>query len=324
MEKKPISFALLAKEEAARFPRSDEEKRALLSAFIRINGYLRLTKGDEGMELQSESASIAKAIYQYLHELYGVEPHFAYTRSAGFLKRVVYHVLVGKEAEDILNDLQVDFFAPSFPKSLLASPSSVAAYLSGAFLAAGSVNDPVSSNYHLEIALSDEGYAKALSKEWNKAANHQFNSKIVLRRKRYVVYLKRSDEISDFLILIGAKQACLQFENIRVDRDFANIDNRLRNIDTANYGKTMKAAERQLLEIHYFEKSVGFDKIDNPKLKALLLLRLKNPDASLDDLRKLLSEELNTSISKSNVNHFFRYLDEEYQKAQEHERKKHQ
>jgi DNA-binding protein WhiA len=166
--------------------------------------------------------------------------------------------------------------------------------------------------------------AKALSKEWNKAANHQFNSKIVLRRKRYVVYLKRSDEISDFLILIGAKQACLQFENIRVDRDFANIDNRLRNIDTANYGKTMKAAERQFLEIHYFEKSVGFDKIDNPKLKALLLLRLKNPDASLDDLRKLLSEELNTSISKSNVNHLFRYLDEEYQKAQEHERKKHQ
>jgi DNA-binding protein WhiA len=161
MEKKPISFALLAKEEAARFPRSDEEKRALLSAFIRINGYLRLTKGDEGMELQSESASIAKAIYQYLHELYGVEPHFAYTRSAGFLKRVVYHVLVGKEAEDILNDLQVDFFAPSFPKSLLASPSSVAAYLSGAFLAAGSVNDPVSSNYHLEIALSDEGYRQS-------------------------------------------------------------------------------------------------------------------------------------------------------------------
>jgi len=324
MEKKPISFALLAKEEAARSPRSDEEKRALLSAFIRINGYLRLTKGEEGMELQSESASIAKTIYQYLHELYGVEPHFAYTRSAGFLKRVVYHVLVGKEAEDILNDLQVDFFAPAFPKSLLASPSSAAAYLSGAFLAAGSVNDPVSSNYHLEIALADEGYAKALSREWNKAANHQFNSKIVLRRKRYVVYLKRSDEISDFLILIGAKQACLQFENIRVDRDFANIDNRLRNIDTANYGKTTKAAERQILEIHYFEKSVGFDKIDNPKLKSLLQLRLKNPDASLDDLRRMLSEELNTAISKSNVNHLFRSLDEEYQKAQEHERKKRQ
>ena len=322
MDKKPISFALLAKEEAARALRSDEEKRALLSAFIRINGYLRLTKGEEGMELSSESASIAKAIYQFLHELYGVEPHFAYTRSAGFLKRVVYHVLVGKEAEDILNDLQVDFFAPSFPKSLLSSPGIISSYLCGAFLAAGSVNDPVSSNYHLEIALSDEAYAKALMKEWNKAANHQFNSKIVTRRNHYVVYLKRSDEISDFLILIGAKQACLHFENVRVDRDFANIDNRLRNIDTANYGKTMKAAERQLLEIHYFEDTLGWEHIDNPKLKALMQLRLAHPDASLDDLRKLLSEELNTSVSKSNVNHLFRSMDQDYEKAQEHERKK--
>src|SRR5574344_1580912 len=145
MEKKPISFALLAKEEAAKAERSDEEKRALLSAFIRINGYLRLTKGEEGLELASESASIAKVIYQFLHELYGVEPHFAYTRSAGFLKRVVYHVLVGKEAEDILNDLQVDFFAPAFPKSLLSSSATVSGYLCGAFLAAVIMTHPLFS-----------------------------------------------------------------------------------------------------------------------------------------------------------------------------------
>jgi conserved hypothetical protein len=322
MDKKPISFAQLAKEEASRAPWNDEGKRALLSAFIRLNGFLRLTGGEEGLEVASESASIAKTIYQYLHELYGVEPHFAYTRSAGFLKRVVYHVLVGKDASDLLNDLQVDFFAPSFPKSLLTSSEAVAAYLCGAFLAGGSVNDPSSSNYHLEIALGDESYAKALQKEWNKAANHQFNSKIVQRRKQYVVYLKRSDEISDFLILIGAKEACLQFENVRVDRDFANVDNRLRNIDTANYGKTLKAAERQVAEIHYFEKTLGFDRIDNPKLKALMQLRLSHPDATLEELRGFFSEELNTSISKSNVNHLFRYLDQEYKKAVAHERKK--
>jgi DNA-binding protein WhiA len=322
MEKKAISFAQLAKEESAKAPRSDAAKRALLSSFIRINGYLRLTKGEEGLELSSESASIAKAVYQYLHELYGVSPHFAYTRSAGFLKRVVYHVLVGKEAEDLLNDLQVDFFAPSFPKSLLSDNEALAGYLSGAFLAAGSVNDPVSSNYHLEIALQDESYAKSLMKVWNKAANHQFNSKLVSRRKEWVVYLKRSDEISDFLILIGAKEACLQFENVRVDRDFANIDNRLRNIDTANYQKTQKAAERQIMEIHYFVDKIGFDRIDNPKLKALMQLRLAHPDMSLDELRNALSEELNSAVSKSNVNHLFRYLDEEYRKAAEHERKK--
>jgi DNA-binding protein WhiA len=321
MDRKIISFAQLVKEESASFQRSDEAKRSLLSSFIRINGYLRLNKGQEGLELSSESASIAKLIYAYLHELYGVEPHFAYTRSAGFLKRVVYHVLVDKGANDILNDVGVDFFAPSFPKNLLASNEEAAAYLAGAFLAAGSVNDPSTSNYHLEIALQDESYAKALSHEWNKVANHQFTSKITHRRKQIVVYLKRSDQISDFLILIGAKEACLQFENVRVDRDFANIDNRLRNIDSANFSKTLKAAERQKTEILYFVKLLGWERIDNPKLKALMHLRLEHEDASLDELAKLLSEELNTTISKSNINHLFRYLDQEYKKALSHERK---
>jgi DNA-binding transcriptional regulator WhiA len=67
---------------------------------------------------------------------------------------------------------------------------------------------------------------------------------------------------------------------------------------------------------------LGFDRIDNPKLKALMQLRLSHPDATLEELRGFLSEELNTSISKSNVNHLFRYLDQEYKKAVAHERKK--
>lgn len=216
---------------------------------------------------------------------------------------------------NILNDLGVDFFAPSFPKNLVGNPEQAAGYLTGAFLAAGSVNDPSSSNYHLEISLSDEEYAKSLSKEWNKLASHQFDSKIVTRRHHYVVYLKRSDQISDFLILLGAKEACLHFENMRVDRDFANIDNRLSNLDTANYGKTAKAAERQIKEIRYFVDLLGYDKIDNPKLRSLMKLRLAHEDASLEELAEFLSEELATTISKSNVNHLFRYLDEEYRKA---------
>lgn len=315
MNEKVVSFAQMVKEESASSPRNDEEKRSLLSSFVRQNGYLSLKGSKQGLSLSSESAAIAKVIYQYLHDLYGAEVRFAYTRSAGFLKRIVYHILVDEGAEDILNDLGVDFFAPSFPKNLLATSEQAASYLSGAFLAGGSVNDPQSSNYHLEIALSDPSYAKELQKAWNKVANHQFNAKIVTRRKQVVVYLKKSDQISDFLILIGAKEACLHFENVRVDRDFANIDNRLQNLDTANYGKTQKAAERQIAEIHYFVDLLGYDKIENPKLRALMKIRLEHEDASLEELAKLLSEELNTTISRSNVNHLFRYLDQEYRKA---------
>ena len=306
--KESISFARLVKEESAKAERSFSEKKALLSSFVRINGYLRIRGKQEGLELSSENSAIAKCVYQYLHELYGVDVRFAYTRSAGFLKRMIYHVIVDDEADKILEDLEVDFFNPEKPKNIISSSDEVASYLTGAFLAGGSVNNPASRSYHLEIAVKDEGFAKFLLKIWSKYQPHPFSCKLSKRRNQFVLYLKRGDEISDFLVLMGAKDRCLAFEDVRISRDFSNIGNRLSNLDTANYGRVLEAAKRQVDEINLIFKKEGKESIDNPKLLALMELRIKHPDASLDELSKLLSEELNTEISKSNVNHLLRYV----------------
>jgi len=303
-----ISFARLVKEESAKADRSVSEKKALLSSFVRINGYLRIRGKQEGLELSSENSAIAKCVYQYLHELYGVDVRFAYTRSAGFLKRMVYHVIVDDEAGKILEDLEVDFFNPEKPKNVISSSEDVAAYLTGAFLAGGSVNNPASRSYHLEICVKDEGFAKFLLKIWSKYQPHPFSCKLSKRRNQFVLYLKRGDEISDFLVLMGAKDQCLAFEDVRISRDFSSIGNRLSNLDTANYGRVVLASKRQIEEINYLFEKEGKENISNPKLLALMELRVKNPDASLDELSKLLSEELNTEISKSNVNHLLRYV----------------
>ncbi len=310
-----ISFAEQVKEESARAERDDEEKRSLLSSFIRLNGYLSIKEGVERLDISSESSSIAKAIYQYLHDLYGVNARFAYTRSAGFLKRIVYHVLLEKEPEDILNDLGVDYFFIENPKNLVVNQNQIGAYLTGAFLAKGSLNSPKSSSYHLEFSFKDQNYAKWIMRLLQHYPLRQFNAKMVQRRNQYVVYLKRSDEISDLLIVFKAKESCLEFENVRVERDFANVTNRLSNLDTANYSKTLKSSELQIEEINYFVSKVGWDGIENEKLRTLMKLRLDHPDASLNELASLLSEELNTTISRSNVNHLFRYLNEEYKAA---------
>ena len=303
-----ISFARLVKEESAKAERSVSEKKALLSSFVRINGYLRIRGKQEGLELSSENSAIVKCVYQYLHELYGVDVRFAYTRSAGFLKRMVYHVIVDDEAGKILEDLEVDFFNPEKPKNVISSSEEVAAYLTGAFLAGGSVNNPASRSYHLEICVKDEGFAKFLLKIWSKYQPHPFSCKLSKRRNQFVLYLKRGDEISDFLVLMGAKDQCLAFEDVRISRDFSSIGNRLSNLDTANYGRVVLASKRQIEEINYLFDKEGKENISNPKLLALMELRVKNPDASLDELSKLLSEELNTEISKSNVNHLLRYV----------------
>ena len=303
-----ISFARLVKEESAKAERSASEKKALLSSFVRINGYLRIRGKQEGLELSSENSAIAKCVYQYLHELYGVDVRFAYTRSAGFLKRMVYHVIVDDDAGKILEDLEVDFFNPEKPKNVISSSEEVAAYLTGAFLAGGSVNNPASRSYHLEICVKDEGFAKFLLKIWSKYQPHPFSCKLSKRRNQFVLYLKRGDEISDFLVLMGAKDQCLAFEDVRISRDFSSIGNRLSNLDTANYGRVVLASKRQIEEINFLFEKEGKENISNPKLLALMELRVKNPDASLDELSKLLSEELNTEISKSNVNHLLRYV----------------
>ena len=108
------------------------------------------------------------------------------------------------------------------------------AYLQGAFLASGYVSDARNKNYHLEFSLSDKTYALWLSHLINKALDGNFDSKIVERRKKSVVYFKKGEKISEFLVYLRAQQSCLEFESIRVDRDFANIGNRLRNLDGAN------------------------------------------------------------------------------------------
>ena len=303
-----ISFARLVKEESAKAERSVSEKKALLSSFVRINGYLRIRGKQEGLELSSENSAIAKCVYQYLHELYGVDVRFAYTRSAGFLKRMIYHVIVDDEASKILDDLEVDFFNPERPKNIISSSEDVAAYLTGAFLAGGSVNNPHSRSYHLEISVKDEGFAKFLLKIWSKYQPHPFSCKLSKRRNQFVLYLKKGDEISDFLVLMGAKDQCLVFEDVRISRDFSSIGNRLSNLDTANYGRVVSASKRQIEEINYIFKKEGKENISNPKLLACMELRIKNPDASLDELSKLLSSELNTEISRSNINHLLRYV----------------
>lgn len=308
-----ISFAQKVKEESARTPRNDVEKKAFLAAFLWNNGYLGIMDGK--LEVSSEISAIAKTIYQYLHELYGADVRFSYTRSASFLKRVVYHVIVDKGGEEIVNDLGIDYFFNTFPKEMAGNHSKGAGYMAGAFLASGSVNDPISTNYHLEIEVGNESYAKWLSRTWNKSLPAEFESKITKRRNKYVIYIKKSAQISDFMILIGAKEQCLAFENARIDRDFANIDNRLQNLDTANFGKTLKAAERQVMEIEYFESHGGLFAIKNLKLRHLMQLRLAHQDSTLDELAVMLSEELNTEISKSNINHLFRALHVMYEEA---------
>lgn len=306
-----LSFAFQAKEEIAAHQFPEELQRSLLSGFAKTNGSLRLGEGGEELDLSSESARVAKLLYTLAMKRYEGAPHFAYSRSFGRGKKTRYHVLI-PNAMDVLEDLHVDFLTGKIDPAVVSGDEEASCYLSGAFLASGSVNDPSSSNYHLEIAVNSASYAKWLSHLINKVLGRHFLSKVAERRNQWIVYLKRSDQISEFLVLIGATEACLTFESVRIDREEMNIENRLMNLDTANMAKTLKTGNKQANQIRFLVDRYGFDVFPSDKSAALMKIRLEHPEASLGELAELLSEELSTTVSKSNINHLFRALDELY------------
>ena len=137
-----------------------------------------------------------------------------------------------------------------------------------------------------------------------------FNPRIIQRRSNYIVYLKRSDQISSFLVLIGAEESCMEFENVRVDRDYRNIDNRWQICDEANLRRTISSAKQQLEDIRIVENKCQDELARSEKMRWLIRLRKENDEASLRELAEMMSDIFDIEISKSNVNHLFRKIHE--------------
>lgn len=314
--KKNISFAKTVKEEITlnEYP-SLPRLKALLSAYIKITSSIIFKNKDTHLLIKSENAKIAKFFYENITKLYNVEAHIDYERKANLSKSTVYCVNVESNVDTIIEDLNVSFLEGKIPKEIVYDDDTISGYLAGAFLASGSVNSPATSNYHLEISLSYENYAKWLSKLFAKYKNSNIEPKIIKRRDKYIVYFKKGDQISSFLIMVGAVNSAMEFEDARMSRDLINNSNRLVNIDTANMSKIVNAAKRQKEEIEYIDKRLGIDNLRNEKAIRLAKLRLNNEASSLDDLAELLSEEMGQPITKSNVNHLFRYMHTVYEKV---------
>ena len=168
------------------------------------------------------------------------------------------------------------------------------AFIRGAFMGAGSINNPENS-YHLEITVSNEENLSVLQKQLE---NFDIHAKTLITVNKFSVYLKEGEEISRLLALIGANKAVMQFEDIRIQKEMRGKVNRIVNCETANLNKTINAAIEQIAAIEKLQKDGRFNKLDD-NLKEIAILRVENPDMSLVELGKLLKEP----IGKSGVNY---------------------
>ena len=206
---------------------------------------------------------------------------------------------VKEKVNVILEDL--DLLELHNMKNIVRSDRRIKSFLSGCFMGSGSVNDPNKTNYHLEMSFVDETFAKEVLRLIEKI---NLTPKLIKRRNQYVVYLKKAQEIADFLAGIGATNSYLDFENIRMTRDFYNIDNRINNCDIANSVRTNMAAISQLEDIKIIDKYLGLGRLESD-LYILATLRLENPEDSLRELADKFNERTGKKMTKSGINHLF-------------------
>lgn len=159
-----------------------------------------------------------------------------------------------------------------------------AAFLRGAFLAGGSVTDP-SKGYHLELTTTHQSVARECNVLMQEAM--QFYLKAAKRSGGQVLYVKQSDQISDFLTFLGAPLAAMGIMEARLEKELNNKVNRRCNCDDANTSKVVEAAQEQLSAIRILEEKELLGNLPS-KLKQAAEARRQNPSASLSELAAMM------------------------------------
>lgn len=301
-----MSYTTDIKEEISKNIASKSEMIAELSGYIRNNGH----QTQNGFQLTTENPLICERIEKQIEILYEVKIKKEIKDSLNFSKKDLLALTIEEKKDFILEDVgyqdKQGEYLEKPPQYITGANEEIRAYLRGVFLASGSINDPRTSRYHMELLIEESGEAVFVQKLLNL---FDLNVKILTRDKGYMLYIKEADKISDFLKIIKANNAVLYFENQRIYRNQKNQANRLNNCEQANMDKVVATATAQLDDIAIIEDNLGISLLDD-KTQQALEYRKKYPEASLKELSEIISLETGNSITKSGLNHRFRKIKE--------------
>ena len=299
-----MSFTTSIKEEISNFKSSKSELIAELSGYIRNNG----TRTRNNIVMSTENKWIMERIANAIKEFYNLDLTIEVVENLNFSKKDLYQIKIPISNDKCLKELGVlddkNQYLENLPDYIIDSNEEIKGYLRGAFLASGSINDPKTSRYHMELVVGEPQESILIQKLLNM---FDLNAKILNRDKGYMIYIKDSEKISDFLKILGANKAVMYYEDVRVYRDKKNKTNRLNNCEQANMDKIIQTANEQLEDIEIIEDNDGLVLLDD-KVREVLNYRKKYPEASLKELAEIISIETNKPITKSGLNHRLRKI----------------
>ena len=299
-----MSFTAEVKDELSRIePTCSRCDRAELSALIRIEGTLSISGEGPRLELATETASVARTAIRLLHSVYELATNLTVRRSI-LHKTHNYLITVPSQIglTDALHDMGIlgkEGFEGGIRPELVRDACCAGAYLRGAFLGGGYIADPRGA-FHFELAGPSEELIAACLELMRE---HGMRARYIRRHNMYAIYIKGIEQITAFLVFVGAHQSALAIENARVIKSVRNDTNRRVNAEIANQLKTTRASMQQIECIRRLVGQKGIEAIPE-SLREVALLRLKHPDASVKELGELADPPL----SKSAVYHRMRRI----------------
>ncbi len=245
---------------------------------------------DGKLVFTGDSESFRKKVFTLLKKTYNIEQY-------GDSGKLLY-----PQADEVLCSVHFSEMKYGRVSELLLKQSCCRrAYLRSFFIAGGSMSDPA-KGYHLELVCISSAQAEQLG---SLLEGFDIRSGSMMRKGHYVVYLKESEAIAEFLNVTGAHRCMMELENLRIEKGLRSDVNRRVNCDTANIKKTLEASARQVEDIEFLKKEIGLGRLPE-KLKLVAELRLEYPELNL----KELGEMLQPPVGKSGINHRLRKLQE--------------
>lgn len=267
-------------------------KGELLSVMHFI-GSIRINRGGYNIKFETDSNPYAMYIYNLIKDLYGYSPTFEiYDKS---YKDRVFTVLVEDNdiSEEMVEEKSLGFI-DNFSDIEDVSLDDIKSFLKIAFIYKGSINDP-QRGYNLEIIAREKNELKLIKDSMD---TFGLNSKINDRGDYFIVYIKDSDKISDFLAIIGATRSLFELENVRAMKSIRNNINRQTNFDKANIDRTVKASLKQVDAIKEVLAIDIYESLSED-MKEIASLRLENPYISIEEIGKMMDPPM----SKAKVNY---------------------
>lgn len=308
-----MSFASETKNELARI--MPEKKCCMLAeiaGFMRIAGSIQLIGGGRfRIVMTTSNPAVARHYKMMIKNYFSIDTAVGMGEGSSLKRGHAYILSIGPEdlSEQILRETGIlmvkegmNVISDGIYEGLIRTKCCRKAYLRGAFLAGGTINNP-EKEYHFEIDTGTEALAKELRKLLNSFVD--ITARIVMRKKGYGVYLKAGEQVRDAIGIMGASNQFFKFDDVMMLKGIRSQTYRLNNLDNANIDKAIRAAEHQIKSIKKIQESRGLDFL-SAKLREAAVARLENPDMGIEELGKMM----NPPLSKSGINNRLRRIEE--------------